>query len=157
MPPPEEPTLDRAEARVQALQENGTDVPAQRLAEVEALVQLLRDKDWTAPPSVPPRALAALVHFADAVDLQGRRKPDSFDLIEVLASDLEHELLGYAEFRALRERLGRKRFRSAEERERRLGDGRRRLRARIQSTGSSRLLGELLGSLQPASFPTRRG
>ena len=144
MLPPEGPTLDRAEARVQALREQGTDLPAQRLAEVEALVQLLRDKGWTAPPSVPPRALAALVHFADAVDLSGSRAPDAFDLTEVLAGDLEHELIGHAEFQTLRERLGRKRFRSAEERERRLNTERRRLRARIQSTGATRLLGELL-------------
>ena len=143
--PPEGPTLDRAEARVQALRAQGTDTPGQRLAEVEALVRLLRDKDWIAPPSVAPRALAALVQFADAVDLQGSPAPDAFALTAVLAGDLEHELLGHAEFCTLRERLGRKRFRSAEEREHRLGNGRRRLRARIQSTRATRLLGELFG------------
>jgi len=144
-PPPEGSTLDRAEARVQALREQGTGVPEQRLEEVEALARLLRDKDWTAPPSASPRVLAALVQFADAVDQEGARAPHAFDLIEVLAGDLEHELLGHAEFQTLRERLGRKRFRSPEDREQRLGDERRRLRARIQSSGASRLLGELLG------------
>jgi len=122
--------------------------PAQRLDEVSQLADLVTDKDWIAPPTVPPCIAAALQYFLqqseDALDAE------AFAVSELLTQDLRRELEGFEEFRAERERLEQRRFPDAAQREQALAHRRRRIRARIQSRrfgDASGWLGRLRGLL----------
>ena len=105
--------------------------PAERLDEVALLAELVTDKDWHAPPTVTPRVVAALQYFLqhseDVLNAQ------AFALSKLLARDLRRELEGFEAFRAERERLARRRYADAAQREQALARRCRRIRARIQS------------------------
>lgn len=115
------PVVSSARAAAERLRAT---LPAEQMAAVEGLADLVSDKDWVTPPSVAPRVLTALQHFADT---------GATELIEIAAGDLRRELEGYQRFDAGRERLRGKHLRDSGVREQRLARLRRRLRARVQT------------------------
>ena len=131
---PLEPVLSAALSRVEKLRAAPECALSDtRLDEIERLAALVADKDWIAPPSVAPRVRLALTQFVDgSSDLDGRSPPDTANLSQVLAEELRHELQGFADFCASRERLRSRRFADGRQRERRLLLRRRQIRARIQ-------------------------
>jgi hypothetical protein len=105
----------------------------QRLDEVTSLAGLVADEDWQAPPSLKPRVLVALSHFADGCDDgSGARPEQAADLTELLAEDLREELDGFREFTRQRAKLQRRRLGNSQHRQDLLVQRRRQIRARIQ-------------------------
>ena len=128
--PDPEPIGGAALARVE--QRRGQDqAPAGPLDEVSLLAELVTDKDWNAPPTVPPRIVAALQYFLQ--HSEDARDAEAFAVSRLLTRDLRRELEGFEEFRAARERLAQRRYSDAAQREQALAVRRRRIRARIQS------------------------
>jgi hypothetical protein len=117
-------------ARVEQLR-GRTDAAPERLDEIARLAQLVTDKAWTPPPTVPRRVAAALQYFLQ--HSEGAAAAEAFAVSELLMQDLRRELEGFEEFRSERERLARRRFAEAGQREQALARRRRRIRARIQS------------------------
>jgi uncharacterized membrane protein YkvA (DUF1232 family) len=104
---------------------------------LEAMVEMVRDKDWVLPGSVRPRAVTALAYFVEPVDLIPDQVPgfgflDDAIMIELMAQDLRHELDGYHDFCEFRNRARKSRRSTARELEVRLTAKRKQLRGRIQ-------------------------
>ncbi len=133
--PDAEPIVDAALARVATLRARLEPVlPLPRLDETEQLARLIQDKEWVAPPSVPPRVLLALSRFlAGTAQANGSLGNNAAGMTQLLAEDLGEELAGYRSFCSARERLGRRRFGDLRQREQRLLEWRRQIRARIQA------------------------
>jgi len=79
----------------------------ERAAKLEALVEMVRDRDWDMPPEVRERVIGALAYFAKPNDLIPDGVPglgflDDAIMIELVARDLAHELTGYEAFRRTR-------------------------------------------------------
>ena len=104
-----------------------------RLDEVAALAGLVADEDWQVPPSLEPRVLVALSHFADGCESRNEVRPEqAADLVRLLAEDLREELNGFRAFTSQRAKLGRRRAGDGSERRDLLALRRRQIRARIQ-------------------------
>ena len=134
-----EPIIERARARIETARKDGG-VPGERLDSVVLLADMIEDKDWIAPPSVLPRVLRALLYFVDTTMSPATMSPegDPCAMTEILAGDLSAELEGFGAFRKLRERLASQRFPDSGQRESRLQQGRRQIRARIQRHAQDR-------------------
>jgi uncharacterized membrane protein YkvA (DUF1232 family) len=109
----------------------------ERIEILETMVEMVRDKDWVLPGSVRPRALTALAYFVEPVDLIPDHIPgfgflDDAIMIELMASDLRHELDGYRDFCKFRDRDRKSRRSTDQTPEVRLAAKRKQLRGRIQ-------------------------
>lgn len=117
------------------------DYVRERIDQLEQIVAMLADPDWPLPQSVHPRVMSAVAYLVDPQDLIADHVPglgyvDDAIMIELIARELRHELVGY---RALcRYRDGR-RERSPEE----LLARRKQLRARAQARHARELSGRL--------------
>jgi uncharacterized membrane protein YkvA (DUF1232 family) len=115
------------------------DYVLERAAKLEALVEMVRDREWDMPAEVRERVVGALAYFAKPNDLIPDGVPglgflDDAIMIELVARDLGHELAGYDAFRRTRQ-LASVRVHGAvpgEEVARRLETERQRQRARIR-------------------------
>lgn len=127
--------VDAARARMEKLASRpDAPLPRERLSEVQALANLITDKDWQTPPSLTPHVLLALSHFVAGVDAADAAPAESAaELTRSLAAALSDELDGHREFEAEREKLLHRRFADASLREKALVQRRRQIRARIQA------------------------
>lgn len=70
---------------------------------LEALIDLVEDKDWDAPRSVSGKVIAALAYFAQPEDLIPDNVPglgflDDAIMIKIVEADFKHELSAYRKF-----------------------------------------------------------
>ena len=107
-----------------------------RLPDLEALVGMLRDGDWSLPAVEREKLLATFVYFGDPEDLIPDDIPgigylDDVIMIELLMREMRHVSDAYADFCKFRRSLRQKRN-SAKQVERRLATRRRQLHERIE-------------------------
>ena len=70
---------------------------------LEALIDLVEDKEWAAPAAVTSKVVAALAYFAQPEDLIPDTVPglgflDDAIMIKIVEADFKHELSGYRKF-----------------------------------------------------------
>ncbi|HWP94874.1 MAG TPA: YkvA family protein [Gammaproteobacteria bacterium] len=85
------------------------DFVAERVQQLKALVDMVRDPDWKLGPADRKRVLAALAYFSNPVDLIPDNVPglgflDDAIMIELVMRELRHEVEAYADFCRFRER-----------------------------------------------------
>ena len=83
------------------------DFIAQRLPELETMVEMLIDEEWLLPESDRDRLLAMFVYFCDPEDLLPDDIPvigylDDVIIIELIMRELQHVRKAYDDFRAFR-------------------------------------------------------
>lgn len=93
------------------------DVPdfiAERLAQLDNLIAMVRDEGWNLPEEDRQRVLSALVYFADPKDIIPDSVPvlgylDDAIMIELCVRELQHEIDAYEDFCDYREREAKRR------------------------------------------------
>ena len=108
------------------------DFIADRLPELERLIDMLNDDDWALPARERSQLMATFVYFGDPEDLIPDDVPgigylDDVIMIELLMVEMRHVSAAYADFREFRKRLGK-----AANAERRLATRREQLHARMR-------------------------
>lgn len=98
-----------------AASHNAPDFVAHTLEKLEAMLAMVRDKEWRLPDEEITRVMHALAYFADPEDLIPDHVPgigqlDDAIMVELVARELKRELDAYADFCE---------FRTAEEENRR--------------------------------------
>ena len=88
------------------------DFVAQRLPELETLIDMLEDRDWRLPKTEREQLLATFVYFGDPEDIIPDDIPaigflDDLILIELLLRDFRHVREAYADFCRFREEAAR--------------------------------------------------
>ncbi len=85
------------------------DFVVERIAKLEQLIEMLRDREWRLEGRDRARILAALAYFVDPDDLIPDRIPgigylDDAIMIELVARELAHEIEAYRDFCEYRKR-----------------------------------------------------
>lgn len=124
------------------------DFVVQRIRKLEQLIEMLRDRDWRLEGDDRARILDAIVYFVDPDDLIPDRIPgigyiDDAIMIELVASELAHEIEAYEDFCEYRKRCPKTKERAKLETRRKALQARMRRRSRRErsnqrSRGSSR-------------------
>lgn len=83
------------------------DFVAERLPEIELLIQMLADEDWQLPNADRERVLAMFVYFSDPEDILPDAIPvigylDDVIIIELVRRDMQHISDAYEDFRTFR-------------------------------------------------------
>ena len=131
-----------------ALAAEPPDFVVERIRKLEQLIEMLRDRDWRLEGDDRARILDALAYFVDPDDLIPDRIPgigflDDAIMIELVASELAHEIEAYEDFCEYRKRCPKTDERAKLETRRKALQARmrrrsRRERAQQRSRGSSR-------------------
>ena len=84
------------------------DFIGQRVPQLETLIAMLRDEDWTLTTAARSKILAVFVYFSDPDDLipdvvPGLGLLDDAIMIELVLRDLKHDLEAYGDFRQFRD------------------------------------------------------
>ena len=124
------------------------DFVVERIRKLEQLIKMLQDRDWRLEGDDRARILDALAYFVDPDDLIPDRIPgigylDDAIMIELVASELGHEIEAYEDFCEYRKRCPKTAERAKLEARRKALQARmrrrsRRERANQRSRGSSR-------------------
>jgi uncharacterized membrane protein YkvA (DUF1232 family) len=112
------------------------DFVAARLPELDALIDMLEDREWRLPRREREQLLATFVYFGDPEDVIPDDIPaigflDDLILIELLLRDFRHVREAYADFCRYRQQLGKARG-DAPARDRQLTARRKELQARMK-------------------------
>jgi uncharacterized membrane protein YkvA (DUF1232 family) len=83
------------------------DFVAERIPQLELLIQMLADEDWQLPNSDRERLLAMFVYFSDPEDILPDDIPvigylDDVIIIELVTRELQHVRKAYDDFRSFR-------------------------------------------------------
>ncbi len=75
----------------------------QRLAQLDKLISMLKDDDWSLPEAEAKRVVDALCYFSDEDDLIPDDIPgvgflDDAIMVELVVNELQHELSAYQDF-----------------------------------------------------------
>ncbi len=100
--------IARAEAMISEV--SSAEVPAfvsQRIDKLQALIDMLRDKEWALPEVERRNVVSALAYFADPQDIIPDSVPvigyiDDAIMIELVVKELSHEIDAFADFRRYR-------------------------------------------------------
>lgn len=89
------------------------DFVAQRLPELDAMIDMLEDVEWRLPRPAREQVLATFVYFGDPEDVIPDTIPaigylDDIILVELLLRDLKHVREAYGDFRRYRKEYDRK-------------------------------------------------
>ena len=84
------------------------DFIGQRLPQLETMIAMVRDEDWSVSATARSKILAMFVYFSDPEDLipdvvPGLGLLDDAIMIELVLRDLKHDLEAYADFRHFRD------------------------------------------------------
>ncbi len=123
------------------------DFVVERIRTLEQLIEMLRDRDWRLEGDDRARILDAIAYFVDPDDLIPDRIPgigylDDAIMVELVASELAHEIEAYEDFCEYRKRCPKKDERAKLETRRKALQARMRRRSRRErsnqrSRGSS--------------------
>ena len=132
----------------EAIAANPPDFVVERIRKLEQLIEMLRDDDWRLEGRDRARILDAIAYFVDPDDLIPDRIPgigylDDAIMIELVASELTHEIEAYEDFCEYRKRCPKTAERAKLESRRQALQARMRRRSRRErsnqrSRGSSR-------------------
>ena len=132
----------------EAIDSEPPDFVVERIRTLEQLIEMLRDRDWRLEGDDRARILDALAYFVDPDDLIPDRIPgigylDDAIMIELVASELAHEIEAYEDFCEYRKRCPKTEERAKLEARRKALQARMRRRSRRErsnqrSRGTSR-------------------
>jgi uncharacterized membrane protein YkvA (DUF1232 family) len=110
------------------------------IGNLEALIQMLEDKDYALPPKIAGEILAGIAYFSNPQDLVPDSIPglgylDDGIMIKLLEEQFEHELAGFRKFRRFRDGAEQRpwTYVATDRLPRRLAEKRKEIRAEIES------------------------